>query len=110
MAGRSPARLLAPLALVAVCVALYAVVTASDSDPTTERPGSGESRRASERQAGDGARRARSRRPRRYTVRSGDTLSSIAERFDVSTSEIEDLNPDVDPQLLAPGTRIRIPR
>ena len=47
------------------------------------------------------------RRPR-YRVRAGDTLESIAERCDVTLAELLDLNPDIDPLTLTPGTRIRI--
>lgn len=43
-----------------------------------------------------------------YTVKSGDVLSVIAERFNVPVSRIERLNPDVDPRTLRPGTRLRL--
>ncbi len=44
----------------------------------------------------------------RYTVKSGDTLESIAEKCDVPVSELLELNPSVDPLTLNPGDRIRI--
>jgi hypothetical protein len=47
------------------------------------------------------------RRPR-YTVRSGDTLESIAAKCDVPLSDLLELNPNIDPLTLNPGDRIRI--
>ena len=44
----------------------------------------------------------------RYTVRSGDTLESIAERCDVPVDELLELNPSIDPLALNPGDKIRI--
>jgi murein DD-endopeptidase MepM/ murein hydrolase activator NlpD len=44
-----------------------------------------------------------------YIVQSGDTLSSIANRFNVSLNELLDANPTVDPNLLAQGQQIVIP-
>jgi LysM repeat protein len=43
-------------------------------------------------------------------VKPGDTPSGIAEKTGVSLEQLEKANPDLDPQLLAPGQRIRIPR
>jgi LysM repeat protein len=46
--------------------------------------------------------------PRRYRVKNGDTPSSIAEKTGVPLEEILRLNPDLDPQTLAPGQRIKL--
>lgn len=48
--------------------------------------------------------------PRRrfYRVRSGDTLESIAARFETTTDRLIELNPGIDPLALSPGQRIRI--
>ena len=53
-----------------------------------------------------------SKRPSRqfYVVRNGDVLSVIAEKFDVAVSDLEKLNPEIDPRTLRPGTRIRLRR
>jgi len=45
----------------------------------------------------------------RYTVRPGDTLSSIARRYDVRRSEIRRLNPGIDARPLRVGDVIRLP-
>jgi len=44
-----------------------------------------------------------------YIVQPGDTLSSIANGFNVSLNELLDANPTIDPNLLAQGQRIVIP-
>jgi murein DD-endopeptidase MepM/ murein hydrolase activator NlpD len=44
-----------------------------------------------------------------YIVQPGDTLSSIANRFNVTLNELVSANPSVDPNLLAPGQQIVIP-
>jgi LysM domain len=110
MAGRSPARFLAPLALVAFVVALIVVVQGSRSPEGTTAPNqANEARPAAspdrERERGE---RRRRREPRTYEVQPGDTPSAIAEETGVPLEEILRLNPDLDPQTLSPGTRLRI--
>lgn len=46
---------------------------------------------------------------RGYTVRPGDTLSTIAARFDVSSSELARLNGISDPDSLRVGQRLKLP-
>ncbi len=43
-----------------------------------------------------------------YTVKDGDTPSEIAESFDISTSELTALNPDVDFVLFKTGVELKI--
>lgn len=43
-----------------------------------------------------------------YRVRSGDTLESIAARFNTSVVALLELNPDIDPLALRPAQRIRV--
>jgi LysM repeat protein len=48
--------------------------------------------------------------PRVYVVRSGDTLSTIADRFNLTVDEILEANPDItNPNEIAVGDRIVIP-
>jgi LysM repeat protein len=111
MGGRSPARFLAPLALVVFALALFLVVSSTTKDggssggardtsqpaQTTAKPGGN----------GDGG--GRQRKPRRtYTIKTGDTPSGIAERVGVPLDQILSLNPDLDPQTLTPGTKIKL--
>ena len=44
-----------------------------------------------------------------YTVRSGDTLSTIAGRFGLSTAGILALNPALDPKVIVRGQVLRLP-
>lgn len=111
MARRSPARLLAPLALVGFVLALLLVLNGGGSDG--ERAGDGDSGSSSPASAtatptSTPRPAASSKKPRSYTVKPGDTPSAIADRTGVSLEEIERLNPDLDPQLLSPGDRIKL--
>jgi LysM domain-containing protein len=111
MAPRSPARFLAPLALVAFGIALFMVVTSSSTDPETGNDGgrSSEEQPAASPGNGDGEEDGGERKGRRrYTVRPGDTPSSIAEKTGVPLEDILRLNPDLDPQTLSPGQRIKL--
>jgi LysM repeat protein len=53
---------------------------------------------------------AAKRKRKVYVVKPGDTPSGIAEKTGVSLEQLEEANPDLDPQLLAPGQRIRLPQ
>jgi LysM repeat protein len=112
MAGRSPARFLAPLALVAFAIALLMVVSnasQSGSPETTATPAtSGTAKPASSKKHGSG--KTRKRHKRSYTVKSGDTPSGIAEATGVPLSELLALNPDLDPQSLTVGQKLRLRR
>lgn len=47
---------------------------------------------------------------KRVKVRSGDTVASIARKAHLTVVELLELNPNVDPRLLRPGQRLKIPR
>ena len=111
MAGRSPARFLAPLALVVVSVALYMVVTSNLSSDETESdaPNQATENRATSSPDGEDEDEPKKRLgPRRYTVKAGDTPSAIAEKTGIPLTTILRLNPDLDPQTLSPGQKIRL--
>jgi len=97
-------RILAPLALVAVVVAILVIVTQNTG--ADSKSGGGTSAKVESKGSkgdGDGA-----ENPRRYEVQDGDTLGGIAEKFGVSTKRLERLNPDIDPQTLNAGQVITI--
>ena len=107
MARRSPARLIAPLALVGFLVALLVVISSSGSDDGSES--TTETRPAATATATPARKGGRERKGRRtYTVRPGDTPSGIAEKTDVPLSRILELNPDLDDQTLTVGDRIKL--
>jgi LysM repeat protein len=103
MAHRSPARFLAPLALLAVVFALFMVVQSSQK----ESDGSGSSNPASDSRP-TATPTPKRKGPRRYRVKVGDTPSSIAEKTGVPLEDILRLNPDLDPQTIQVGQRIRL--
>lgn len=43
-----------------------------------------------------------------YTVESGDTLGSIAEKYDTTVDELMTLNPGIDPNEMHIGQRVRV--
>jgi LysM repeat protein len=43
-----------------------------------------------------------------YVVRAGDTLGVVAERFNTTLDDLVALNPQIDPQALKIGQRLRI--
>ena len=47
-------------------------------------------------------------RPPYYTVRRGDTYSSIAQRHGLTVEDLETFNPRVDPAGLVPGQRLKL--
>jgi LysM repeat protein len=110
MARRSPARFLAPLALVAFGIALFVIVTGSQSPEEEASPNRATESRPAEGQGEEenGGEEQERRGRRRYTVQPGDTPSSIAEETGVPLEDILRLNPDLDPQTLSPGQRIRL--
>lgn len=46
--------------------------------------------------------------PSSYRAKIGDTLESIAERFDVDVADLRALNPNIDPVAIRKGQRIRL--
>jgi LysM repeat protein len=94
--------MLAPLALVGAVVAIAVVVAISRTEESvapvpTSKPA---------------VHRTVHHKPRPHTVvvRAGDTLSAIATRTGVAVEAIQQLNPDVDPQALQTGQRLKLTR
>ena len=111
MPHRSPARFLAPLALVGFAVALAVVIGSSggnDERPVAPPATVERTARQQEERAPRNRGERRQRRARTYRVKAGDTPSGIAEKTGVSLEELEALNPDLDPQSLNVGDEIRI--
>jgi LysM repeat protein len=101
---RSPARWLAPIALVTCAVAVYAVVDHALQDDSRSSPGN--THRANPSPTGKQPQKGEKRR--RYTVRSGDTLSGISLKTGVPLETIQRLNPKLDAQTLHAGQRIKL--
>jgi LysM repeat protein len=103
---RSPARLLAPLALVLVTAAVIGVVATSNRSDGNESEGA----RGGERTSVTRPNKAQRQRRRRatYTVKTGDTLGAIAEKTGVTVERLQELNPRLDPQALVSGQKIKL--
>ncbi len=103
MVGRA-ARLLAPIAIIAVAVVVYLLVhdTVNNSHQTVTP----HSAKAS------GRHHHHHHRPARkfYVVKVGDTLSGIAARFHIPVTRLQALNPNISPNALQTGQRLRLRR
>jgi LysM repeat protein len=101
---RSPARLLAPLALLLAVAAVLVVIQASTG---TDDSNGGD--RTTVEQTTPTERQERPVRQRAsYTVKLNDTLGLIAEKTGVSVERIQELNPELDPQNLIVGQKIKL--
>lgn len=98
MGARVAAAAALAIAGIVLVVALGGALSGGDSGPTPGSGGSGQSATSPEVQSG----------PASYEVEEGDTLSAISEQTGVSVTEIEELNPGLDPQALAPGQELRL--
>lgn len=110
MHGRSHARYLAPLAVVAFFMALTFTLMASGG---SEQPASAPTQTAGPattpaKKAGAGKKARKKREKKTYIVKPGDTPLAIAEKHGVTLEDIERLNPEIDPQTLTPGQQIRL--
>jgi LysM repeat protein len=97
----APARALAAIAVVAGFVAVIAVISSAGG-------GSGSSGgRAPTPKAAHRAHRPKTTAAV-YVVQTGDTLTSIARRTGISVVRIQRLNPEVDPQILIAGEKLKL--
>jgi LysM repeat protein len=112
MAHSSSARWLAPLALVAACLALVVVLTtggSSDSGSAQEQippAPAGTTAKAPARSTTTAAQPALSSAT--YTVQSGDFLSTVAEKTGVNVDRLRQLNPGLDANAMHVGQQIRL--
>jgi LysM repeat protein len=103
MQQRSPARFLAPLALISATIAVYVLVQ-SGTDST---PASSTQPVATTTKTQPASKRAAKKLPKTYTVKSGDTLSGIAEKSKVPMAQILELN-NVDATSLDVGRKLKL--
>ena len=102
----SQARLLAPVALVVLAVAVALIVLGSGGSgdgPATDKTSAGGETAP--------AKRTSRRRPppTTYTVKPGDTLGAIGEKTGFDVDILQQLNPTLDPQTLNAGQKIKLP-
>ena len=101
--GRTIARALAVIAIVGAVVALVMVIGGSVGSDGNGGGGDRAERRAAQREQQQNA-------PETYVVTAEDTegLSGIAAKTGVPVEKLQDLNPDIDPQALVPGSTLKL--
>ena len=112
MAGRSPARFLAPIALIIFAFVLFNVVS-SDEEPTSTTPAKQTATATPSESSSDEEKDASEEeepKTKTYTVKPGDTASAIAEEAGMDLQTLLELNPDVDASSLSPGQKIVLER
>jgi len=105
---RSAARLLAPLALL-LAVGAVLVVIQSSTEPEDSGGGGGQTTAGeqTEQPTDTGTQPTRPRRAS-YTVKLNDTLGLISEKTGVAVERLQELNPELDPQNLIVGQKIKL--
>lgn len=107
MPHRSPARWLAPLALLAALLAVFLLARPASDEGSRGGAGSTGASQTST-AARTTTTKRRSSKARTYTVRRGDVLSTIAERTGVSLQRLQELNPDIDANALRTGQKLKL--
>jgi LysM repeat protein len=107
---RSPARLLAPISLAVFVLALLIVIASSGTDDSSNSGGTSITQQQNDQVSttGDTTTTEPTVSGKFYTVKTGDTLAAIAEQVGVPVTRLQELNPDLDPQALVSGQKIRI--
>lgn len=103
------ARILAVLALAGAVAAVVIVVsseTGGDVSPRT--PVAKKDKSTNGGQGGGGVNQNQPGKAKVYEVKEGDSLTVIAEDTGVPIEAIEELNPDIDPQALIPGQKLKL--
>lgn len=90
------------LATVAILLVRHAVHAEEEAAPALRAPAAAPARVAPKRG------RVRQARVSAYSVRSGDTLGAIAERFGTTVDALLVLNPGIDPHALRVGQSLRV--
>lgn len=112
MRRRSPARWLAPLALVTCAVATYVVVDRELGSDSASKPTSSTTSKTTTNADGTVTSSTKSTKKAKtsYTVKSGDSLSVIAAKIGIDVGALEEANPGVDASALHPGQKLKLPR
>ncbi len=112
MTGLTPARLLAPTALVVAALALIVVVSSGGGGDGSSPAGDAKPKATATPTAKPSARKKRSgggAQKKTYTVKPGDSPSSIAAAEGVTVDELLQANPDADPTALSVGDELEVP-
>ena len=112
MPHRSPARFLAPLALLAAVVTIYVVarpeIGGEPSGSTNAPAAASKPTATTARKAGRSGSTQKQAAPRTYTVKPGDTLGDISETTGVPLADLIDYNDLEDAQSLRVGQKLKL--
>jgi LysM repeat protein len=97
-------RVFAVLALTAALILVVAIVATSGGGS-----GGGDNGSAQTKSKGPSKRGRQAESRGVWIVRSGDTLGKISEETGIDIDTLTQLNPDIDPQTLLEGQRIKLP-
>jgi LysM repeat protein len=95
------ARFLALVALIAAIVAI--VVIAKNTDLHSDSKKNDHPAKSQEQ-----SKKKPRTKAKKYTVQSGDTLTSISHKTGIPVAEIQALNPEIDPQTLIAGEVLKL--
>jgi LysM repeat protein len=101
---RSPARIFAPLSLVACAVAVLVIVNHNNASSG----GSNSINRPAATSTASTTKQRTKKTPKSYIVKQGDVLSAIAIKTGVSLDTLIRLNPNVDAQTLHAGQKLKL--
>ena len=110
MRRRSPARWLAPLALVACAGAIYVVV---DQELLSKNDGASKTssvKTSTTKSTHTTTTKKKTKKATTYVVKSGDSFSVIAAKEGVDIGALQEANPKVDASALHPGQKLKLPR
>jgi LysM repeat protein len=107
-AANNPARILAPLALVLFAIAFFVVILTSGAGEDEGPDRSAATQRSSSRQPAKSKVKRSAPQRSSYTVKTGDTLGGIAEKTGVPVERLQEFNPELDPQALVSGQKIKL--
>lgn len=113
---RSPARFLAPLALIAVIIVFLAIIngsggsSSSGTATTTQSSSSAKSTKDSAKTTGSNAKKAARKKAAKktYTVQAGDSFGTIAAKTGITVDQLQALNPSADSTQLQTGQKLRV--
>jgi LysM repeat protein len=89
-------------------IALFAVLAGGGGDEESPAGGGGAQPVATTPSSKKSTSSTKKATSKRYTVKAGDTPSSIAEEAGIPLDKLLELNPDIDPQALSPGQKLKL--
>lgn len=101
------ARVLAPVALV-VCAVLFLFVIATSGGGGDEKKADSDQTQAQSTPTKKSKPKPKKATGSTYTVKTGDTLGSISEKTGVNVEQLQELNPQLDPQSMVAGQKLKI--